>query len=39
MIQAKVMEITPDFINEVKAHGFVNLNMDQLIPLKNADVL
>ena len=39
IIQAKVMEITPEFITEVRAHGFKDLSMEQLIQLKNADVL
>ena len=39
IIQAKVMDITPEFINQVRAHGFKNLSMDQLIRLKNAEVL
>ncbi len=33
------MEITPEFIEEVHAHGFKDLSMEQLIQLKNADVL
>jgi hypothetical protein len=39
IIQAKVMDITPEFINQVRSHGFKDLSMDQLIQLKNADVL
>ena len=39
IIEAKVMEITPEFIEEVHAHGFKDLSMEQLIQLKNADVL
>ena len=39
IIEAKVMEITTEFINEVHAHGFKDLSMEQLIQLKNADVL
>ena len=39
IIRAKVMDITPEFINEVRAHGFKDLSMDQLIRLKNADIL
>ncbi|HUQ10687.1 MAG TPA: M56 family metallopeptidase [Steroidobacteraceae bacterium] len=39
LVQAKVMDITPEFIGKVTAHGFKNLNIDQLIALKNADVL
>jgi len=39
LISAKVMDVTPEFIQSVHAHGFKNLSMDQLIQLKNADVL
>jgi hypothetical protein len=39
IIEAKVMEITPEFIEEVRAHGFKDLSMEQLIQLKHADVL
>ena len=39
IIEAKVMEITTEFINEVHSHGFKDLSMEQLIQLKNADVL
>ncbi len=39
IIAAKVMEITTEFIEEVHAHGFKDLSMEQLIQLKNADVL
>ena len=39
VIHAKVMDISPEFIAKAKAHGFKNLNIDQLIALKNADVL
>ncbi len=39
IIEAKVMDITPEFINKVRAHGFKDLSMEQLIMLKNADVL
>jgi hypothetical protein len=39
IIEAKVMDITTEFINEVRAHGFKDLSMEQLIQLKNADVL
>lgn len=39
IIEAKVMEITTEFIQEVRAHGFKDLSMEQLIQLKNADVL
>jgi beta-lactamase regulating signal transducer with metallopeptidase domain len=39
LIAAKVMDVTPEFIQSVLAHGFKNLSMDQLIQLKNADVL
>jgi beta-lactamase regulating signal transducer with metallopeptidase domain len=39
LIQAKVMDITPDFIRQVRAHGFKDPSMDQLIRLKNADIL
>jgi hypothetical protein len=39
IIEAKVMEITTKFIDDVHAHGFKDLTMDQLIQLKNADVL
>jgi beta-lactamase regulating signal transducer with metallopeptidase domain len=39
LVTAKVMDITPEFIAKVTAHGFKNLDIDQLIALKNADVL
>ena len=39
IIHAKVMDITPEFIAQVRAHGFKDLSMEQLIQLKNADVL
>lgn len=39
LIAAKVMDVTPEFIASVRAHGFKDLSMDQLIHLKNADVL
>jgi len=39
IIAAKVMDITPEFISQVRAHGFKDLSMEQLIQLKNADVL
>ena len=39
IIEAKVMDITTEFIEEVHAHGFKDLSMEQLIQLKNADVL
>ena len=39
IIEAKVMDITPEFIEQVHAHGFKDLSMEQMIQLKNADVL
>jgi hypothetical protein len=33
------MDITPEFIAQVQAHGFKNLNFDKLVQLKNADIL
>jgi beta-lactamase regulating signal transducer with metallopeptidase domain len=39
LIAAKVMDVTPEFIASVRAHGFKSLSMEQLIQLKNADVL
>lgn len=39
LIHARVMDITPEFASKAAAHGFKNLNIDQLIALKNADVL
>ena len=39
LVHAKVMDITPAFISKVNSHGFKNLDLDQLIALKNADVL
>ena len=33
------MDITTEFITEVKEHGFKELSIEQLIQLKNADVL
>jgi len=38
LINAKVMDITPEFIKQVRTHGFKDLNMDKIIQLKNADV-
>jgi hypothetical protein len=38
VIHAKVMDITPEFMAKVQAHGFKNLNMEQIIALKHADV-
>jgi hypothetical protein len=39
LVMAKVMDITPEFIGKVTAHGFKNLDIGQLIALKNANVL
>jgi hypothetical protein len=39
LVQAKVMGITPDFIEKARSHGFKDLSIRQLIQLKNADVL
>jgi beta-lactamase regulating signal transducer with metallopeptidase domain len=39
LVQAKVMGITPDFIEKARSHGFKDLSINQLIQLKNADVL
>jgi beta-lactamase regulating signal transducer with metallopeptidase domain len=39
VIEAKVMDITPEFIAKVRSHGFKDLELDQLIALKHADVL
>ncbi len=39
VIHAKVMDITPAFIEKARSHGFKDLDLDQLIQLKNADVL
>ncbi len=39
LIQARAMDVTPEFIAKVRAHGFKDLRFEQLIALKNADVL
>lgn len=39
LVTAKVMDITPEFIRKVNEHGFKNLDIDQLIALKHANVL
>ncbi len=39
LLAAKTMDVTPQFIEQVRAHGFKNLTMEQIIQLKNADVL
>jgi beta-lactamase regulating signal transducer with metallopeptidase domain len=39
IIQARVMGITPEFVQKVRSHGFQDLKLQQLIALKNADVL
>ena len=38
LTEAKVMGITPEFIQKAKSHGFQNLTMDKLIQLKHADI-
>jgi len=39
VIAMKIHGVTPEFINEARSHGFEDLSVDQLIHLKNADVL
>jgi len=39
VVSAKVMNITPQFIELARSHGFKNLDLDKLIELKHADVL
>ena len=39
VIAMKIHGITPEFIEEARSHGFEDLSVDQLIQLKNADVL
>jgi bla regulator protein blaR1 len=39
VIEAKVMDVTPEFINQARSHGFKDLTMEQIIQLKNAEVL
>jgi hypothetical protein len=38
-ISAKVMGVTPEFIEKVRSHGFKDLSMEQLIGLKRSGVL
>jgi ketol-acid reductoisomerase len=38
LIGAKVMGVTPEFIEKAKKHGFQNLTLEKLIALKNADI-
>ena len=33
------MDVTPEFINEARSHGFKDLTIEQIIQLKNAEVL
>jgi len=35
---AKIMGITPEFIQKAKSHGFKDLTIEKLIQLKNADI-
>jgi beta-lactamase regulating signal transducer with metallopeptidase domain len=39
LVEAQVMGITPEYIEKVRAHGFKDLSIRQLIQLKNANVL
>ena len=39
VIALRIHGITPEFINEARSHGFNDLDVDDLIQLKNADVL
>ena len=39
VLAMKIHGITPEFIDEARSHGFEDLSVDQLIQLKNADVL
>lgn len=38
IIAMKVQGITPEFVEKVRSHGFKNLNVHQLIELKNAGI-
>jgi len=37
-VGAKIMGVTPEFIQKAKSHGFTNLTIEKLIQLKNADI-
>ena len=39
LVHARVMGITPEFVVKVRSHGFVDLDIEQIIALKNADIL
>jgi hypothetical protein len=39
VISAKVQDITPDFIDRARKHGFHNLTLEKLIELKHLGVL
>jgi len=38
VVGAKIMGVTPEFIQKAKSHGFTNLTIEKLIQLKNADI-
>jgi hypothetical protein len=38
LISAKVMGVTPEFIEKAKSHGFKDLTLEKLIALKQAEV-
>ena len=39
VLALKIHGVTPEFIDEARARGFEDLSVDQIIQLKNADVL
>jgi hypothetical protein len=39
VIAMKIHEVTPEFINDARSRGFRDLTLEQIIQLKNADVL
>jgi hypothetical protein len=39
LVEAKVLDITPEFVERARKHGFKDLSIEQLIHLRHADVL
>jgi hypothetical protein len=39
VVSAKVQDITPEFIEKVRQHGFKDLDLDKLIELKRLNIL
>jgi beta-lactamase regulating signal transducer with metallopeptidase domain len=39
IVALKIHGVTPEFVDEARSHGFEDLNVEQLVRLKNADVL